>query len=87
MKQKPSPLISIAQGSALCGMSPQLFAKRCARGDIQLVRRRPKKLVRLDAVLEYAKTMKPVAPKSRKPTAISRLFADPVWMEQIRGTR
>jgi hypothetical protein len=87
MKKMPS-LISIAQASALCGMSPQLFAKRVRRGDVKLVRRLPKKLVRLDDVLQYARTVKPVAPKFRKPTAISKLFADPLWFAQMRrGSR
>jgi hypothetical protein len=88
MKQKTKVItISIAQGSALLGMSPQLLAKRVARGDVPLVSRRPKKLVLLDDVLKYAKTVKVGAPKSRKPTAISKLFADPLCLAQIRGAR
>ena len=85
--KKTSSLITIAQASALCGMSPQLFAKRCERGDVRLVRRYPKKLVRLADVLQYAATVKPVAPKSQKPTGISKLFSDHLWLAQMRGGR
>jgi hypothetical protein len=88
MKKTSKPLlITIAQGSALCSMSPQLFAKRVARGDVRLVRRLPKKVVRLDDVLKYSKTATVGAPKFRKRTAASTLFSNPLCLRMIRANR